>query len=70
MSLVPKRLLSVMIENNIKKLFFLPTAVYGIPEYLPLDEKNNLKAYKSLWLHKAPNRKKTIDIYGKYEATN
>ena len=33
-----------MIENNVKKIIFSSTAaVYGVPEYLPLDEKHPLK---------------------------
>lgn len=37
-------LLSVMLEKNVKNIIFSSTcAVYGIPEYLPLDENHSLK---------------------------
>ena len=59
-----QRLLSVMIENNVKKIIFSSTAaVYGIPEYLPLDEKHPLKPINHYGYTKLQTEK-TIDIYG------
>ena len=59
-----QRLLSAMIENNVKKIIFSSTAaVYGIPEYLPLDEKHPLKPINHYGYTKLQTEK-TIDIYG------
>ena len=60
-----KRLLSAMIENNIKNIIFSSTAaVYGVPEYLPLDEKHPLKPINHYGYTKLQTEK-TIDLYGK-----
>ena len=59
-----QRLLSVMIENNVKKIIFSSSAaVYGTPEYLPLDEKHPLKPINHYGYTKLQTEK-TINIYG------
>ena len=59
-----KRLLSAMIENNIKNIIFSSSAaVYGAPEYLPLDEKHPLKPINHYGYTKLQTEK-TIDLYG------
>ena len=60
-----KRLLSAMIENKIKNIIFSSSAaVYGVPEYLPLDEKHPLKPINHYGYTKLQTEK-TIDLYGK-----
>ena len=59
-----KRLLSAMIENKIKNIIFSSSAaVYGVPEYLPLDEKHPLKPINHYGYTKLQTEK-TIDLYG------
>ena len=59
-----KRLLSAMIEKNIKNIIFSSSAaVYGVPEYLPLDEKHPLKPINHYGYTKLQTEK-TIDLYG------
>ena len=59
-----KRLLSATIENNIKNIIFSSSAaVYGAPEYLPLDEKHPLKPINHYGYTKLQTEK-TIDLYG------
>ena len=59
-----KRLLNAMIENNIKNIIFSSSAaVYGVPEYLPLDEKHPLKPINHYGYTKLQTEK-TIDLYG------
>ena len=58
-----KRLLSAMIEKNIKNIIFSSSAaVYGLPEYLPLDEKHPLKPINHYGYTKLQTEK-TIDLY-------
>ena len=58
-----KRLLSAMIEKNIKNIIFSSSAaVYGVPEYLPLDEKHPLKPINHYGYTKLQTEK-TIDLY-------
>ena len=58
-----KRLLSAMIEKNIKNIIFSSSAaVYGSPEYLPLDEKHPLKPINHYGYTKLQTEK-TIDLY-------
>ena len=60
-----KRLISAMIENKIKNIIFSSSAaVYGVPEYLPLDEKHPLKPINHYGYTKLQTEK-TIDLYGK-----
>ena len=60
-----KRLLSAMIKNKIKNIIFSSSAaVYGVPEYLPLDEKHPLKPINHYGYTKLQTEK-TIDLYGK-----
>ena len=60
-----KRLLSAMIENKIKNIIFSSSAaVYGVPKYLPLDEKHPLKPINHYGYTKLQTEK-TIDLYGK-----
>ena len=59
-----KRLISAMIENKIKNIIFSSSAaVYGAPEYLPLDEKHPLKPINHYGYTKLQTEK-TIDLYG------
>ena len=59
-----KRLINAMIENNIKYIIFSSSAaVYGVPEYLPLDEKHPLKPINHYGYTKLQTEK-TIDLYG------
>ena len=58
-----KRLLTAMIENNIKNIIFSSSAaVYGAPEYLPLDEKHPLKPINHYGYTKLQTEK-TINLY-------
>ena len=59
-----KRLISAMIENKIKNIIFSSSAaVYGAPEYLPLDEKHPLKPINHYGYTKLQTEK-TIYLYG------
>ena len=59
-----KRLLSAMNEKNVKNIIFSSSAaVYGTPEYLPLDEKHPLKPINHYGYTKLQTEK-TIDMYG------
>ena len=59
-----KRLLGAMIEKNVKNIIFSSSAaVYGTPEYLPLDEKHPLKPLNHYGYTKLQTEK-TIDMYG------
>ena len=59
-----KRLLGAMNEKNVKNIIFSSSAaVYGTPEYLPLDEKHPLKPINHYGYTKLQTEK-TIDIYG------
>ena len=58
-------LLRAMIEENVKNIIFSSSAaVYGLPEYLPLDEKHPLKPINHYGYTKLQTEK-TIDLYGK-----
>jgi len=58
-------LLRAMIEENVKNIIFSSTAaVYGLPEYLPLDEKHPLKPINHYGYTKLQTEK-TIDLYSK-----
>ena len=58
-------LLRSMVEHNVKNIIFSSTAaVYGIPEYLPLDEKHPLKPINHYGYTKLQTEK-TIDLYSK-----
>jgi len=58
-------LLRSMIEKNVKNIIFSSSAaVYGVPEYLPLDEKHPLKPINHYGYTKLQTEK-TIDLYGK-----
>ena len=60
-------LLRAMIEENVKNIIFSSSAaVYGLPEYLPLDEKHPLKPINHYGYTKLQTEK-TIDLYGKEE---
>ena len=60
-------LLRSMVEHNVKNIIFSSTAaVYGLPEYLPLDEKHPLKPINHYGYTKLQTEK-TIDLYGKEE---
>ena len=60
-------LLRAMIEENVKNIIFSSSAaVYGFPEYLPLDEKHPLKPINHYGYTKLQTEK-TIDLYGKEE---
>ena len=62
-----KRLLSAMIEKNIKNIIFSSSAaVYGSPEYLPLDEKHPLKPINHYGYTKLQTEK-TINLYANKE---
>ena len=51
-------LIKACVENNIRKIIFSSSAsVYGMPQYLPVDEKHPKKAYQLLWTHKVSHRK-------------
>lgn len=59
-----KRLLGAMNEKNVKNIIFSSSAaVYGTPEYLPLDEKHPLKPINHYGYTKLQTEK-TIDMYG------
>ena len=59
-----KRLLVAMNEKNVKNIIFSSSAaVYGTPEYLPLDEKHPLKPINHYGYTKLQTEK-TIDMYG------
>ena len=58
-------LLRSMVEHNVKNIIFSSTAaVYGLPEYLPLDEKHPLKPINHYGYTKLQTEK-TIDLYSK-----
>ena len=58
-------LLRAMIEENVKNIIFSSSAaVYGLPEYLPLDEKHPLRPINHYGYTKLQTEK-TIDLYGK-----
>ena len=58
-------LLRSMVEHNVKNIIFSSTAaVYGVPEYLPLDEKHPLKPINHYGYTKLQTEK-TIDLYSK-----
>ena len=58
-------LIRAMIEENVKNIIFSSSAaVYGLPEYLPLDEKHPLKPINHYGYTKLQTEK-TIDLYGK-----
>lgn len=58
-------LLRSMVEHNVKNIIFSSTAaVYGVPEYLPLDEKHPLKPINHYGYTKLLTEK-TIDLYSK-----
>ncbi len=58
-------LLRSMVEHNVKNIIFSSTAaVYGLPEYLPLDEKHPLKPINH-YGHTKLQTEKTIDLYSK-----
>ena len=60
-----KNLLRSMVEENVKNIIFSSTAaVYGLPKYLPLDEKHPLKPINHYGYTKLQTEK-TIDLYGK-----
>ena len=60
-----RNLLRAMIEENVKNIIFSSTAaVYGLPEYLPLDEKHPLKPINHYGYTKLQTEK-TIDLYSK-----
>ena len=60
-------LLRAMIEENVKNIIFSSSAaVYGLPEYLPLDEKHPLQPINHYGYTKLQTEK-TIDLYGKEE---
>ena len=60
-------LLRSMVEHNVKNIIFSSTAaVYGLPEYLPLDEKHPLKPINHYGYTKLETEK-TIDLYSKKE---
>ena len=58
-------LLRSMVEHNVKNIIFSSTAaVYGVPEYLPLDEKHPLNPINHYGYTKLQTEK-TIDLYSK-----
>ena len=58
-------LLRSMVEHNVKNIIFSSSAaVYGLPEYLPLDEKHPLKPINHYGYTKLQTEK-TIDLYSK-----
>mgnify|MGYP001425497439 CR=1 FL=1 len=58
-------LLHSMIEHDVKNIIFSSSAaVYGLPEYLPLDEKHPLKPINHYGYTKLETEK-TIDLYSK-----
>ena len=58
-------LLRAMIEENVKNIIFSSSAaVYGLPEYLPLDEKHPLQPINHYGYTKLQTEK-TINLYGK-----
>ena len=58
-------LLRSMVEHNVKNIIFSSTAaVYGVPEYLPLDEEHPLKPINHYGYTKLQTEK-TIDLYSK-----
>ena len=58
-------LLRSMVKQNVKNIIFSSTAaVYGLPEYLPLDEKHPLKPINHYGYTKLQTEK-TIDLYSK-----
>ena len=58
-------LLHSMIEHDVKNIIFSSSAaVYGLPEYLPLDEKHPLKPINHYGYTKLQTEK-TIDLYSK-----
>ena len=60
-----RNLLRAMVEENVKNIIFSSSAaVYGLPEYLPLDEKHPLKPINHYGYTKLQTEK-TIDLYGK-----
>ncbi len=60
-----RNLLRAMIEENVKNIIFSSTAaVYGLPEYLPLDEKHPLKPINHYGYTKLQTEK-AIESYGK-----
>ena len=60
-----KNLLRSMVEENVKNIIFSSTAaVYGLPKYLPLDEKHPLKPINHYGYTKLQTEK-TIDLYSK-----
>ena len=62
-----RNLLRAMVEENVKNIIFSSSAaVYGLPEYLPLDEKHPLKPINHYGYTKLQTEK-TIDLYGKEE---
>ena len=51
-------LLEVMREFDVKKIVFSSTAaVYGEPEYIPIDENHPQKPHQSIWQNKIDDRK-------------
>ena len=60
-------LLRSMVKHNVKNIIFSSSAaVYGLPEYLPLDEKHPLKPINHYGYTKLETEK-TIDLYSKKE---
>ena len=60
-------LLRSMVEHNVKNIIFSSSAaVYGLPEYLPFDEKHPLKPINHYGYTKLETEK-TIDLYSKKE---
>ena len=58
-------LLRSMVEHNVKNIIFSSTAaVYGVPKYLPLDEKHPLNPINHYGYTKLQTEK-TIDLYSK-----
>jgi len=58
-------LLHSMVEHDVKNIIFSSSAaVYGLPEYLPLDEKHPLKPINHYGYTKLQTEK-TIDLYSK-----